>query len=43
VAVSNERARRELGWQPQVPFEEGMAKTVNWLVQQEGLAATRQP
>jgi UDP-glucose 4-epimerase len=43
VAVSNERARRELGWQPQVPFEEGMARTVNWLVQQEGLAATRQP
>jgi len=43
VAVSSERARRELGWRPQVPFEEGMTRTVAWLVQQEGLAATRQP
>ncbi|HSH74961.1 MAG TPA: dTDP-glucose 4,6-dehydratase [Longimicrobiales bacterium] len=29
-AVSFERARVELGWQPSVAFEEGLARTVSW-------------
>ncbi|HXG41800.1 MAG TPA: NAD-dependent epimerase/dehydratase family protein [Dehalococcoidia bacterium] len=43
VPVSSERAQQDLGWRPQVPFEEGMARTVAWLRHQEGLAAARQP
>ncbi len=30
--VSSEKARRELGWVPEVPFEEGMKHTVPWLI-----------
>jgi nucleoside-diphosphate-sugar epimerase len=29
--VSCERARRELGWEPRVPYEEGMRLTAEWL------------
>jgi nucleoside-diphosphate-sugar epimerase len=29
--VSPERARRELGWEPRVPYEEGMRLTAAWL------------
>jgi len=43
VAVSSELARRELGWRPEVPFDEGMALTVRWLAERERLAAPRQP
>jgi UDP-glucose 4-epimerase len=31
--VSSEKARRELNWEPQVDFEEGMKRTVPWLVE----------
>jgi UDP-glucose 4-epimerase len=31
--VSSEKARRELGWTPQIDFEEGMKRTVAWLVE----------
>ncbi len=30
--VSSERARLELGWQPEIDFEEGMRRTVPWLI-----------
>jgi nucleoside-diphosphate-sugar epimerase len=29
--VSNERARRELGWEPRFPYDEGMRLTAEWL------------
>jgi len=29
-ALSSEKIRRETGWQPQVGFEEGLARTVDW-------------
>ena len=32
--VSSEKARRELGWQPEIDFEEGMRRTVPWLIEQ---------
>jgi UDP-glucose 4-epimerase len=31
--VSSEKAQRELDWVPQVSFEEGMSRTVPWLVE----------
>jgi len=31
--VSSEKARRDLGWAPEVDFDEGMARTVPWLVE----------
>jgi len=37
--VSSEKARLELGWQPEIDFEEGMRRTVPWLV--ERLSAER--
>jgi len=40
--VSSEKARTELGWVPQIDFEEGMKRTVPWLVErmrEEGVAA----
>jgi len=30
--VSSEKARVELGWEPQIDFEEGMRRTVPWLI-----------
>ncbi len=30
--VSSEKARRELGWQPEIDFEEGMRRTVPWII-----------
>jgi UDP-glucose 4-epimerase len=32
--VSSEKARRELDWQPEIDFEEGMRRTVPWLIEQ---------
>ncbi|ADU96551.1 dTDP-glucose 4,6-dehydratase [Thermovibrio ammonificans HB-1] len=32
-ALDWERARRELGWEPAVKFEEGIERTVKWLVE----------
>jgi dTDP-glucose 4,6-dehydratase len=29
-AIDSSRARRELGWAPAVPFAEGMARTIQW-------------
>jgi len=31
--VSSEKARHELGWMPQIDFDEGMERTVPWLVE----------
>jgi len=31
AAVSSEKARRELGWEPRVPFDEGVRRTIDWL------------
>ncbi len=31
--VSSERARRLLGWQPEVPFAAGLQRTVDWLME----------
>lgn len=37
VWVSNpERAKRELGWQPQLTFKQGLAKTIEWFNSGEG-------
>lgn len=30
--VSSEKARRELGWEAEIDFEEGMQRTVSWLI-----------
>ncbi len=30
--VSSEKARRELRWQPEIDFEEGMRRTVPWII-----------
>ena len=40
--VSSEKARRELDWKPQIDFDEGMKRTVSWLVERlrEDAAAT---
>jgi UDP-glucose 4-epimerase len=40
--VSSEKARRELDWTPQIDFDEGMERTVAWLVERlrEDAAAT---
>lgn len=34
----NQRARMVLGWEPRVPFREGLRRTVDWYVAQERLA-----
>lgn len=33
--LNSGKIRRELGWEPQVPFEEGMRRTVAWYVDNE--------
>jgi UDP-glucose 4-epimerase len=33
--VSSEKARIELSWEPQIGFEEGMQRTVPWLIDQQ--------
>jgi UDP-glucose 4-epimerase len=33
--VSSEKARRELGWEAQIDFEEGMRRTVPWLMAEQ--------
>jgi UDP-glucose 4-epimerase len=32
VEVDSRKAMAELGWQPEVPFEEGLRRTVAWLM-----------
>jgi len=32
-AIDNTRIKEELGWRPQINFEEGMKKTVNWYLE----------
>ncbi|TMB98546.1 MAG: NAD-dependent epimerase/dehydratase family protein [Chloroflexi bacterium] len=39
--VSSEKARRELGWAPEIGFDEGMQRTVPWLI--ERLKEERDP
>lgn len=34
-AIDPTKAERELGWQPKVPFEEGLQDTVRWYLQNE--------
>ncbi|MDD5396736.1 MAG: dTDP-glucose 4,6-dehydratase, partial [Candidatus Moranbacteria bacterium] len=34
-AINFDKIKNELGWQPQVTFEEGIAKTVQWFVENE--------
>lgn len=34
-AIDPSRIRQELGWRPEVPFEEGLARTVDWYLQNE--------
>jgi len=29
-AIDFSKANKELGWEPQVSFEQGMEKTINW-------------
>jgi nucleoside-diphosphate-sugar epimerase len=36
---SNEKARGMLGWEPRIPLEEGLARTVQWL-REEGFGGT---
>jgi len=31
AAVSSEKARSELGWEPQVSFADGVSRTIDWL------------
>lgn len=35
-ALSTEKVRRELGWQPRTGFTEGMRKTVDWYLRNQG-------
>jgi UDP-glucose 4-epimerase len=39
VDVSSEKARRLLGWEPKVAFDEGARRTVEWLVSQQAASA----
>ncbi|MDI9355462.1 MAG: dTDP-glucose 4,6-dehydratase [Chitinophagaceae bacterium] len=34
-AIDSSKIQQELGWEPQVPFEEGIEKTVNWYLQND--------
>ncbi len=34
-ALTSEKIEREMGWKPQMPFEEGLASTVDWYRQNE--------
>jgi dTDP-glucose 4,6-dehydratase len=33
--LNHTKMQRELGWQPEVPFEDGMRQTVDWYIQNE--------
>ena len=35
-AIDAAKAKRELGWSPQIPFAEGLKRTVDWYVQNRG-------
>jgi UDP-glucose 4-epimerase len=39
ATISGERARRELGWEPQVPFLDGVRRYVDWLAATNGSPA----
>ncbi len=38
VDVSSEKAYRELGWEPRVPFDQGLERTVAWLMSESAKA-----
>lgn len=42
VEADTTRAKLTFGWQPRVPFEEGLAKTVRWAEEEARLAGTRE-
>jgi nucleoside-diphosphate-sugar epimerase len=33
--VSNERANKELGWEPKVSFEEGLRRYIEWYMERQ--------
>ena len=35
-AIDPEKIHRELGWLPETPFEEGMKRTIQWYLENEG-------
>jgi dTDP-glucose 4,6-dehydratase len=39
-AMNTEKARRELGWSPQVDFDEGIRKTIRWYLDHAAWVAT---
>jgi len=39
-AIDASKIQRELGWQPQIHFDEGIAETVSWYVSHYGHATT---
>ena len=38
IAVSIEKAERELGYDPKIALEEGMRRSVAWILERGGLA-----
>jgi dTDP-glucose 4,6-dehydratase len=38
-AIDASKINKELGWKPSVTFEEGLEKTVNWYLDNEGWLA----
>ena len=39
--ASNRRAKELLGWEPRVPFREGLARTIEWYVKNRDPKETR--
>ena len=39
-AIDATKINKELGWKPSVTFEEGLAKTIDWYLENTGLAET---
>ena len=35
--ISNRRAKEELGWEPKIPFEEGLRRYIEWHLQQDSV------
>jgi UDP-glucose 4-epimerase len=41
--LSGEKAARVLGWQPKVSLDEGLKRTADWMIAEQGLAASGNP